>query len=518
MVVPTRSAPNSLAKDSRILMASNSGARLAASGTPTSTTIPVVTVGELTNVALYTVATPGKVEVLSTSVAANIGKTANVTNITGTTLTVDADFSAFLAAGDIISVVPPPSVELFMPPTGHTLRSELANDYTRGLNQTFVDQNTPMAVTVDGDVPFFQVPNSEAFVRALAYAFGAYKTPSSGTHKFRFIKSNDGSFTAMKDAVFMAQDGNGVIRRDFFGLFATKLVLDYPEGGLAMATLSNLGNGSDREIGGTGKNFPTGTKATRTVADAVFNGTTTVTSATAAFTNADVGASVVSAGNLAVGTTIVSVTNGTTIVVSVAALTSSSAQSLTISTYNYIRTNLIGDTGTRLTFRGAFIDLGGTFGAALSATPLTSIKNLNIAIEKGAISDKTLGDATIMKPDEAHDDIVITGTAVLDTNTFQTDADGQATDASPDNSAKTETRVLLKVLLGSDVTKTLSLDMPRCVVSMQKVRRQEGRFLQDFEIRALATPDATTGIDSTTTPIVEATLVSAVTKNIGTTI
>ncbi len=72
-----------------------------------------------------------------------------------------------------------------------------------------------------------------------------------------------------------------------------------------------------------------GTQVTRTVSDAVTNGTTTLTSATAAFVAADVGAEI-SGTNIPGETTIASVTNGTTIVMSAAATGSGSGGALTI--------------------------------------------------------------------------------------------------------------------------------------------------------------------------------------------
>lgn len=68
---------------------------------------------------------------------------------------------------------------------------------------------------------------------------------------------------------------------------------------------------------------------TRSVADGVLNSTTTVTSATAAFTAADVGSQVIGTG-IPVGATIASVTNGTTVVLSAAATATSSGVSLQI--------------------------------------------------------------------------------------------------------------------------------------------------------------------------------------------
>lgn len=70
----------------------------------------------------------------------------------------------------------------------------------------------------------------------------------------------------------------------------------------------------------------------RTVADMVTNGTTTITSATAAFVSGDVGRLVSGSADLPAGAYIASVTNGTTAVLSVAATGSHSAQSLTLGT------------------------------------------------------------------------------------------------------------------------------------------------------------------------------------------
>lgn len=67
----------------------------------------------------------------------------------------------------------------------------------------------------------------------------------------------------------------------------------------------------------------------RTVADGVLNTTTTVTSATAVFTKGDVG-SIISATGIPAGTTIASVTNATTIILSAAATATASSVALTI--------------------------------------------------------------------------------------------------------------------------------------------------------------------------------------------
>lgn len=69
--------------------------------------------------------------------------------------------------------------------------------------------------------------------------------------------------------------------------------------------------------------------ATRAVSDGVLNSTTTVTSATAAFTSSDVGATIVGTG-IPVNATIASVTNATTVVISAAATATSSGVTLTV--------------------------------------------------------------------------------------------------------------------------------------------------------------------------------------------
>lgn len=439
----TRSAPLALAKDSRLLMSSWAGARLRVNATPSATTVVVTSATELTGTTLYSGTHPGMLVCLSVAAgSANNGKTANVTAVSGSSLTVDVDFSAVLAAGDIIAVLPPISVELFLS-GGHTLQAVLNNDYTMGLTETFDTQNTPMGVDVNGDITVFQIPNSQGLVRILATGIGAYKL-SGGSHIYRPDQANDGTFTAMQDSSYMVQDGNGVIRRAMHGFFGTKLVLNFPEGARSTATLSLLGNGSVREITGTGKTFPSGAS-------------------------------------------------------------------------KYIVSPLACDTGAGMTFRSAFIDLGGAFGNALSATPQPAIKNMTITIEKGAISDRTLGDPYLVKPAEQFVRLTATGTRILMDNTFELDADGQATDADPGNSFKTETRMLIKAILPNDPTKTLSLDIPRGVFSSVKSRRQPGRFYEDFEYRSLATLDGN-GCVSTTTPPLQATLVSSYVNDISITV
>lgn len=83
--------------------------------------------------------------------------------------------------------------------------------------------------------------------------------------------------------------------------------------------------------------------AYRSVADAVTNGTTTVTSATAAFTQKDIGKPVLAGADFSAGTYIVSITSATSIVISAVALTTGSSKTLGIGV-----STLVGHSGSLL--------------------------------------------------------------------------------------------------------------------------------------------------------------------------
>jgi hypothetical protein len=108
---------------------------------------------------------------------------------------------------------------------------------------------------------------------------------------------------------------------------------------------------------------PFNTSTGRVVADGVANSTTTITSATMAFTNKDVGAIIVSAGTIPAGTYIASVTNSTTAILSQAATASGSGYTFTIyTTYAYNenilplpnndQANCLGELGSNLMIGG----------------------------------------------------------------------------------------------------------------------------------------------------------------------
>ncbi len=88
----------------------------------------------------------------------------------------------------------------------------------------------------------------------------------------------------------------------------------------------------------------------RTITDAVFNATTTMTSATAAFTAADLGRRVTSSGNVTIGTNIVKIVSATEVLLSAAALTTASAQTVDIEGFNVSYVNRKAGVDTTSTF------------------------------------------------------------------------------------------------------------------------------------------------------------------------
>lgn len=88
----------------------------------------------------------------------------------------------------------------------------------------------------------------------------------------------------------------------------------------------------------------------RTVTDAVFNATTTMTSATAAFTAADLGKRITSTNNVTIGTTITKIVSATEVLLSAAALTSATAQTVDIEGFGVVYANRKGGVDTTSTF------------------------------------------------------------------------------------------------------------------------------------------------------------------------
>lgn len=88
----------------------------------------------------------------------------------------------------------------------------------------------------------------------------------------------------------------------------------------------------------------------RTITDAVFNATTTMTSATAAFTAADLGKRVTSSGNVTAGTTIVQINSATSVTLSAAALATASGQTVDIEGFGVAYVNRKAGVDTTSTF------------------------------------------------------------------------------------------------------------------------------------------------------------------------
>lgn len=88
----------------------------------------------------------------------------------------------------------------------------------------------------------------------------------------------------------------------------------------------------------------------RTVTDAVFNATTTMTSATGDFTAADLGKRITSSGNVTIGTTITKIVSSTSVLLSAAALTSASGQTVDIEGFGVTYVNRTGGIDTTSSF------------------------------------------------------------------------------------------------------------------------------------------------------------------------
>jgi len=140
-----------------------------------------------------------------------------------------------------------------------------------------------------------------------------------------------------------------------------------------------------------------------TYTDGVFNSTTTITSATAAFIAADVGKGITGAG-IPLGATIASVTNGTTIVISAATTTTGSGKTFTI----VGRTHITALTGRVITANhnyGTAFDILQAPGAEVFDSDLVRFREkfssavaflYRVTSTGGALSTLTAGDVDII--------------------------------------------------------------------------------------------------------------------------
>lgn len=149
----------------------------------------------------------------------------------------------------------------------------------------------------------------------------------------------------------------------------------------------------------------------RTITDAVFNATTTMTSATAAFTAADLGKRVTSTGNVTAGTTIVQINSATQVTLSAAALTSASAQTVDIEGFGVVYVN-----------RKASVDTTSTFGIIGFAQPtitanaqqlweITFNPNFLIVRNSGSFAQLQVG-SSVLTPMFSEYDLPLTAEAI----------------------------------------------------------------------------------------------------------
>lgn len=253
---PSASISNALSRDSRVVLSNHAGAFLRVASVTISTVV-VDSVAELTDITLYSGTSPGMLVIKEGVAAGDEGDTANITGITGTTLTVGVDLTTKLADGDIIFVAPPQAIEL-APNGGHTLQVTATNELTKGLTDTFLTHNTPNGIEVAGDIPFFLPSDSHGLARLLAVGVGGYDKSGTGIHSFAPLQSDTTTYADSSYATIYSKEGNGTIEHVYTGLFASSMTLSFPERGLATGSITLAGNAYVREIGGAGKTFPTG--------------------------------------------------------------------------------------------------------------------------------------------------------------------------------------------------------------------------------------------------------------------
>lgn len=184
---------------------------------------------------------------------------------------------------------------------------------------------TTTADTINGTtVGFFSQGNSTGAGRWFATKFVPATSYTLGKVRLRLTKT--GSPTTTMHVAIYADSGAGtpgsLVGSASTGVLASSLPTS--EGDVDFDTNAEV------TAGGTYWVVYYADVISRSITDAVLNGTTTVTSATANFTSADVGATLASSGNIASGTYISSVTNSTTVVISAAASVSATGVPVTI--------------------------------------------------------------------------------------------------------------------------------------------------------------------------------------------
>lgn len=260
--VPTAVAGNASSKDGDVRF-SNHGARDLRVASITTTTITVDSVLGLTGTSLYSSTNPGLLQIVSGVASSDKGKTANITAISGTTITVDVDFTNGVATdsledGSIVKVIPPHAIAL-RTNGGHSLQVTADNEVTKGHTDYFLTHNTPATqVTVGGGISSYVPQDTQGAARLFAWFFGQYKLSGTGVHDFVFAEDDDGTYDDSSFATLYSKEGNAAKEQVFGNLFATSFTLNAQANQPITFDVQSAGNVHSAEIGGTGKDYPTG--------------------------------------------------------------------------------------------------------------------------------------------------------------------------------------------------------------------------------------------------------------------
>lgn len=165
---------------------------------------------------------------------------------------------------------------------------------------------------------------------------------------------------------------------------------------------------------------------------------------------------------------------------------------------NWIR-DLPCDTGDRHVAKGAFLQLGGSFGDALDKDAADRFfQSLSIEGSREPTQGRPLGRPYRAKMEEFENGIQVTGTRILKNSTLTDDYYG----GGPEIEGPNTTRMLIKAISPQDSTKFIKVDIPNGEYTVLDERRQRGLFEQDFTFRA-SHALAADGCPDTSTPLAE---------------
>lgn len=415
----TQTIQNAVTKKSRFLFANQSGARLVVASI-TTTTIVFANADQITGKTLYAASTPGLAVIArgqdGTFTGADAGRTANITTFSSNTATVDVDFTAAgsapaLAAGDAVIVFPP---LVFMPKLAgsHTFNANSANLMDKGLTDTFDNHNTPGTRDPGGDFTAFLCSDTNGAVRMLAALFGAYDLSGTGVHSMVPIEDNDGSYADSSELSVFVSDGNGVSDEIYAALFVQSGTINFPEAGVPTIQLTTAGAVAAREMGGTGKEFPSG-------------------------------------GN----------------------------------NWDRVTSPVNRDNDPLFTFTDVYLEMGGTFGDAMTTAVDQAVTSASISVTRGSAAPRPLGGhGYTTKPTETEFSMTITLSRVYEDDTFRNRYFGGG--AMP--AKKTESRILFQAFDPADSTKYIKFDIPRAICDISDPQRNgQGIMVENITMRVL---------------------------------